>query len=403
MRAVPGVAWTAPVAIDAAAWNALADEAAAERTRLAGELDALAPSPTGLPGMAARNWDSPDDVKAALAAVGVTVESTADGVLAALDHPLAALLRDYRSVGKLADTYGREWLAKANPRNGRVLTAWNQLGADSGRMSSSSPNLQNLPRDLRYRRCFVAGPGRVLVKADYSQIELRIAAKVADEDRMIAAFREGRDLHNLTAAAILGKPESDVTKADRPLAKVVNFGLLYGMGWRGLRDYARKEYGVKLTDAQARGYREAFFKAYPGLRRWHDRVGSAVKTAFNRDPNARHDAFTVGRRRLSLAVGGGSKENRFPNVSEALNHPVQGTAADGFKAAVGLLWERRAECPSAVPVLFVHDEIVVECDAGEAEKAEAWLRAAMLDGMAPFADPVPVEVEVGTGRTWAVD
>lgn len=403
MRAVPGVAWAVPVAVDAAAWNALSDEAGTERIRLAAELDALAPSPTGLPGMASRNWDAPDDVKAALAAIGLEVESTADGVLAGLDHPLAALLRDYRSVGKLADTYGRGWLAKAKPLDGRVLTAWNQLGADSGRMSSSNPNLQNLPRDVRYRKCFVAGPGRVLVKADYSQIELRVAAKVAGEERMIAAFRAGEDLHALTAAAILNKPVAEVTKADRPLAKVVNFGLLYGMGWRGLRDYARKEYGVKLTDDQAKEYRDAFFKAYPGLRRWHDRVGSGVKGLFNQDPNARHDAYTVGRRRLSLAVGGGSKDNRFPNVSEALNHPVQGTAADGFKAAVALLWDRRAECPSAVPVLFVHDEVVVECDGADAGKVAAWLRAAMLDGMGPFADPVPVEVEVAVGRTWGGD
>lgn len=403
MRAVPGVAWAAPMAVDAEAWTRHADTAVADRNRLAAELDALAPSPTGLPGMAARNWDAPEDVKAALAAVGIAVESTADGVLAGLDHPLAALLRDYRSVGKLADTYGRGWLRKARVLDGRVLTAWNQLGADSGRMSSSNPNLQNLPRDVRYRRCFVAPAGRVLVKADYSQIELRVAAKVANEERMIAAFRAGEDLHALTAAAVLNKPVAEVTRADRPLAKVVNFGLLYGMGWRGLRDYARKEYGVVLTDAQAKAYRDAFFKAYPGLRRWHDRVGAGVKGLFNQNPNGRHDAYTIGRRRLSLALGGGSKDNRFPNVSEALNHPVQGTAADGFKAAVALLWERRAECPSAVPVLFVHDEVVVECDEGDADKTVGWLRAAMLDGMAPFADPVPVAVEVNVGRTWGGD
>src|SRR5262249_46588280 len=151
-----------------------------------------------------------------------------------------------------------------------------QLGAESGRMSSSNPNLQNIPRGSEYRRCFTAPPGRCLIKADYSQIELRIAAKVADERVMIAAYQSGQDLHRLTAARVLGKPDGEVTKADRQIAKSLNFGLVYGMGWRGLKGYALTNYGVVLTDAQARGYRDGFFKAYPGLRAWHDRVRERV-------------------------------------------------------------------------------------------------------------------------------
>jgi DNA polymerase-1 len=179
---------------------------------------------------------------------------------------------------------------------------------------------------------------------------------------------------------LLGKDE--VTKADRQLAKAVNFGLLYGMGWKGFRIYARTNYGVDLTAEQAQSYRAAFFQAYPGLVRWHQKVRRA---------HALETRTLTGRRRLL------TRDN--PDTWR-LNTPVQGTGADGLKLALALLWERRAEVPGAFPVLAVHDEIVVECDKDQAGAAEAWLRAAMVEGMAPLIDPVPVEVEVAVGTTW---
>lgn len=217
----------------------------------------------------------------------------------------------------------------------------------------------------------------MLVKADYSQIELRIAAKVARDRRMLAAYQAGEDLHTLTARALLGKAE--VTKADRQLAKAVNFGLLYGQGADGLRRYARAGYGVELTAAEAARHRETFFRTYPGLRAWHRSVGEgAVDTR-----------TLAGRRRAGVT-----------RYTEKLNSPIQGSGADGLKRALALLWERRHQCPDAFPVLFVHDEIVVECDAERAEEAAVWLRAAMVDGMAPLVAPAPVEVEVSGGPTW---
>jgi DNA polymerase-1 len=381
-RALPAVAWLAGagVGFDRAAWDALTAGAAAEAERLAGELDRAAP-PRAQGEMfgSGWKWDSPKDVAGALRAAGHAVEGTDDNALAALDHPLAALLRDYRAAAKLATTYGSNWF-RGSYRDGRVYAGWRQLGANSGRMACREPNLQNLPRNPRYRKCLAAPPGRVLVKADYSQIELRIAAKVAGEQNMIAAYRRGDDLHTLTAKAVLG--QDDVTKADRQLAKAVNFGLLYGMGARGFRVYARSNYGVELTDAQAQQYRRAFFAAYPALRRWHVTVG--------RTEDRPIEARTVAGRRCRNVT-------RF---TEKLNLPVQGTGADGLKAALALLWERRAECPGAVPVVAVHDEIVIECDAAQADAAVAWLRQAMLDGMAPLASPVPVEVEVTVASTW---
>ncbi len=178
---------------------------------------------------------------------------------------------------------------------------------------------------------------------------------------------------------MLGK--QDVTKQDRQLAKALNFGLLYGMGAAGLRNYAKTEYGVELTEEQAQGYRAAFFKTYPGLAAWHRKAGASKAAA---------DTLTLaGRRRLNV--------QRF---TEKLNTPDQGTGADGLKAALGLLWERRDQMPGAFPVLIVHDEIVVECDQAQAGGAAAWVRQAMLDGMAPLIHPIPVEVEVKIAQTW---
>jgi DNA polymerase-1 len=384
-RALPAVAWlsSSGVGFDRAAWLALADGARAEAERLAGELDRAAP-PRSQREMfgSGWKWDSPQHVAAALQAVGCPVQGTDDDTLAAVDHPLARLLRDYRASKKLATTYGSKWL-KQSYTGGRVYAGWRQLGAHSGRMACSAPNLQNLPRDARYRRCFTAPPGRVLVKADYSQIELRIAAKVAGETAMIEAYRRGDDLHTLTARLLLG-PE-DVSKADRQLAKSVNFGLLYGMGAKAFRAYARSNYGVELTEAEAEQYRKAFFAAYPALRRWHGQVG--------RTQDRPVDTRTLAGRRCRNVM-------RF---SEKLNLGVQGTGADGLKRALALLWERRGECAGAVPVLAVHDEIVVECDADRAQAAAEWLKRAMLDGMAPLVAPVPVEVEVAVARTWGGD
>lgn len=384
-EAVPPCVWlaTTGVGFDRDGWAALTTEASAEAERLSAALDAAAPprSQGELFGPGWK-WDSPQHVAEALKAVGCPVENTHDDTLAALDHPLAGLLRKYRGVQRLVGTYGAAWLDFV-AQDGRVYAGWRQLGANSGRMACAKPNLQNLPRDARYRRCFVAPPGRVLVKADYSQIELRIAAKVAGEERMIEAYRRGEDLHTLTARSILGKP--DVTKADRQLAKSVNFGLLYGMGYRGFRIYARSNYGVELTEAEARDYRERFFQAYPGLARWHRKV---------RNTHAAETRTLAGRRLLL--------HDQTPDT-QRLNAPVQGTGADGLKRALALLWRRRAECPGAVPVLVVHDEIVVECDAGQADRVAAWLKTAMGDAMAPLVDPVPVEVEASVARTWGGD
>jgi DNA polymerase-1 len=218
------------------------------------------------------------------------------------------------------------------------------------------------------------------VKGDYNQMQLRIAARIAGEQNMMDAYARGDDLHTLTARQLTGK--ADPTKADRQLAKAVNFGLLFGLGARGLRAYAKANYGLDLTEAEASRYRRAFFTAYPALQVWHRREGNS---------RSRECRTLAGRRRLL--------DDATP-YTQRLNTPVQGTEADGAKQALALLWERRDQCPGAFPILFVHDELVVESGQEQVEAVARWLRQAMYDGMADLIAPVPVLVEVSVGPSW---
>jgi DNA polymerase-1 len=253
-------------------------------------------------------------------------------------------------------------------------------------MACDHPNLQNIPRSGPLRSYIRAPEGRDFVIVDYSQIELRIAAKISGDTEMLSAYAQGRDLHTLTAQSLTGREE--VTKDDRKLAKAVNFGLLYGMGAKGLQTYALRSYGVEMSLEEAAGYRRRFFQTYPGLKRWHERER---RTWQRGDTDTR---TLIGRRRTNVQ-----------KLTDRLNAPVQGTGADGLKLALALLWELRNECPGAVPVLVCHDEVVVECDAGQATDVKAWLENAMVEGMEAVLNStggtcVPVEVETQIARSW---
>jgi DNA polymerase-1 len=378
-RCLPALVWLAHsgVAFDVKAWEALARNAQKEADRLQAKLDVLAP---------AVNWNSPVQVRAAFAGLGVDLPDTTDGTLAAVDHSGARLLREYRGAKKRASTYGLDFLKHVE--TGRVHAGWNQCGARTGRMSSSKPNLQNLPRDPAYRRCFMAPPGRLLVKADYSQIELRIAAKISGDATMLEAYRDGLDLHVLTAQRLLDKKK--VTEQDRQLAKSANFGLLYGQGAKGYQRYALQGYGVELTSKQAVKLRDGFFEAYPGLESWHHSICAETwQQKIGRKPA---ETRTLTGRRVCV------KPDLWHGARASF--AVQGTGGDGLKMALALLWERREQSPGAFPVLAVHDEIVVEAGADQADAVARWLKRAMLDAMAPLIDPVPVEVETKIGKTW---
>ncbi|GBD17674.1 DNA polymerase I [bacterium HR27] len=377
-RALPFVAWlrTTGVPWDAAAWDTAV--AAAEQAKIEAEaaLRQLLP-PDGLFG-ATVNLDSPKQLKQALAALGLDLPDTADETLSLADHPVAAALRRYRAAAKLVSSYGRDW-ATRHPVTGRVHPDWQQLGAATGRMACRDPNVQQLPREGGFRRAVAAPPGRVLVKADYSQIELRVAAELSGDPQLRAAFQRGEDVHTATARLVLGVAEP--TKADRQKAKALNFGLLYGMSAEGFRRQAARDYGVLLTPEDAQRLRERFFAVYRGLRAWQRQ--------------ARGDEPTDVRTRLGrLRVG-------VDKLTTKLNTPVQGTAADGLKCALALLWEQRQRLGSAVPVVVCHDEIVFECDTAEAEHVAAVLERLMVRGMQRVLRKIPVAVEVAVCRDWS--
>ena len=247
-------------------------------------------------------------------------------------------------------------------------------------MACAKPNLQNLPRDPVYRECFRPAEGRVMIKADYAQIELRIVAEMAPDARMKQAFAEGKDLHATTATHLLGKgEEEDVTSDERQLAKAVNFGLIYGMGAKALTKYARTNFGQDLDESEAAGIRRRYFEAYPGIRIWQQIQGRETETR-----------TVLGRRRIL---------DSDRHYTARLNSPVQGTGADGLKLALVKMWESRDDI-DAFPVLAIHDEIVVECPTDKAEEAKAWLVRCMREGMEEFLKEVPIVVDAEVRRTW---
>jgi len=386
-RTLPAVVWmsSAGVPIDADGWREHARTTEADAARLKGGLKALAPEhPDG------KEWNfaSPQQVRKAAKLLGVDLPDTKDETLAlyANEHQFIATLRNYRKASKLASTYGASWLENGYHEDGRIYASWRQLRAATGRMACDHPNLQNIPRSGPLRNYIRAPEGRVFVIADYSQVELRIAAKISGDTEMLSAYTEGRDLHTLTAQNLTGRTE--VSKDDRKLAKAVNFGLLYGMGAKGLQSYALKSYGVEMSLEEATLYRRRYFQSYPELNRWHERER---RSWLYSETETR---TLTGRRRMDVQ-----------RLTDRLNAPVQGTGADGLKLALALLWERRDECPGTVPVLVCHDEIVVECDAERAAEAKAWLEKAMIEGMEAVlngADEVhvPVEVEGRIARSW---
>jgi DNA polymerase I len=304
--------------------------------------------------------------------------------LYAKEDAFISALRNCRKASKLASNYGARWLDNGYYEDGRLYASWRQLRTATGRMACEHPNLQNIPRSGPLRSYIRAPEGRTFVVADYSQIELRIAAKISGDQEMLSAYTEGRDLHTLTAQSLTR--QEDISTDGRKLAKAVNFGLLYGMGAQGPRSYALRSYGVEMSLEEAALYRRRFFETYQRLKRWHDNE----RLAWQRGET--ETRTPTGRRRIAVV-----------KLTDRLNAPVQGTAADGLKLAQAFLWERRDECPGAVPVLVCHDEVVVECDAEQTGEVKEWLVQAMKDGMdavVNVAEPrIPIEVEASVPKT----
>ncbi|PIQ84846.1 MAG: DNA polymerase I [Candidatus Omnitrophica bacterium CG11_big_fil_rev_8_21_14_0_20_63_9] len=305
-------------------------------------------------------------------------------------HPLPQKLIQYRELAKLVSTYVEALPKLADPRTGRIHTTLNQAATATGRLSSSEPNLQNIPIKTELgrsiRKAFVPGiPNAVLVAADYSQIELRILAHLSHDEQLTQAFREGRDIHRFTASMIYGTPEGDVQPEQRNAMKAVNFGILYGMTSHGLS----KELGMSFEEAQA--FIDAYFQRYPRVRSYLDQQ---IK-------QARRDGFVqtlLGRRRYIPEVNSPDGMIRQFGERMAINAPIQGTAADLIKRAmVQLDGALQREGMKSRMVLQVHDELIFEVPKAELAALAALVRRTMEGAIAL---DVPLTVTVKAGPNW---
>ncbi len=315
--------------------------------------------------------------------------STAEDVLEQLDHPLPRLLLRHRSLAKLKSTYTEKLPELVNAKTQRVHTSYHQAVAATGRLSSTDPNLQNIPirteEGRRIRQAFIAPPGWKLLAADYSQIELRIMAHLSGDEGLLNAFRHGEDVHRATAAEVFGVPIADVTSDQRRNAKAINFGLIYGMSAFGLA----KQLGIGRNEAQS--YVDMYFARYPGVKRYME-----TTRALAADRGYVETLF--GRRLMVREIHSKNAAMRQGAERAAINAPMQGTAADIIKRAMIAVDAALAgEGARAHLLMQVHDELVLEVR----EDAVADITALLKEKMgAAAALAVPLIVDVGVGNNW---
>ena len=329
------------------------------------------------------NFQSFDQLLKGLKDKGYPISDTKKETLKQLAESNAVFkdLLDYRQVSSLRK-FVSKILKNRDPVTGRVHSKWIQISSESGRMSSRNHNIQNTPKDRRLRRCFVPAPGHRFIVADYSQIELRILAEVSGDQAMIQAFQNKEDLHRYTASQVMGKTLDNVGKKDRQAAKALNFGLIYGMGVDGFRKYAREKYGVTLNRMDAKRLIGGFFRAYPGVKAWQDRIRATATS----------ELVTLGGRRVGLY--------KELSMKKRLNFPIQGTSADILKKALVLLDERLRDFGGAKIVCTIHDEIVVEVPDRMVEEVVDIVRGAMVEAGEGLLKRVPVVVDLEVRESW---
>ncbi|WP_399679515.1 DNA polymerase I, partial [Xenophilus sp.] len=317
--------------------------------------------------------------------------STDEEVLEKLaeDYPLPAKILQHRGLSKLKGTYTDKLAQMALPRTGRVHTHYAQAVAVTGRLSSNDPNLQNIPvrtaEGRRIREAFIAAPGHVIASADYSQIELRIMAHISEDEALLAAFHDGMDVHRATAAEVFGVAPDQVSSEQRRYAKVINFGLIYGMSSYGLA----RNLGIDNTAAKT--YIERYFARFAGVKHYMDETRASAKE--------RGYVETVFGRRLYLPeINSPNGPRRGAAERAAINAPMQGTAADLIKLSMNKVQSvLDAEGGATKMIMQVHDELVFEVPEAEVD----WVRAEVPRIMAGVAElKVPLVAEIGTGPNW---
>ncbi len=317
--------------------------------------------------------------------------STREDVLQelAMSYPLPKILLEHRGIAKLKSTYTDKLPSMINTRTGRIHTSYHQAGTATGRLSSSNPNLQNIPiktsQGRRVREAFIAAPGYKIIAADYSQIELRIMAHLSRDPNLIAAFQKGEDVHRTTAAEIFSAPASQITESQRRSAKAINFGLIYGMSAFGLS----KQLNIARKDAQ--GYIDRYFKRYPGVLRYMNETRTSAA-------NCGYVETLFGRRLYLPEINSPNSIRRQAAERIAINAPMQGTAADIIKRAMLTMdaWLQQGDSLSFM-TMQVHDELVLEVPISEVEIVVEVLKEKMQNAAELL---VPLVVDVGVGLNW---
>ncbi len=377
--------------LDEALWREQLEKNTTARGAFADELQDLLGAGVAQASLFGRpeiNLDSQAQVTDALVGLGIPVPNTTRAwelQPLAEKYPVVQKLLEYRTVAKAASSFGENILEYIEPQTGRIHADFRQIGAPTGRFSCSNPNLQQIPHEAEYRRCFLAPEGRKLVIADYSQIELRILADFSDDKNFIDAFVSGQDFHAATAAQVFGIKTQDVTADQRSFAKRLNFGVVYGIG------ASRFAMMTGLSQTQAEDTLRRYFATYPKMDEWlRNASKNVVNQPWTRSCSGRMARFHFDANdRSSLGAA-----QRY-----AKNMPIQGTSADILKRALRLLHED-IRPTSAKLVNIVHDEIIVECDAAEAENTTKILESAMLRAGAEFVSKVPVKVDIHESGEW---
>lgn len=335
------------------------------------------------------NLDSHQQLTSALQRLGIPVpESTRNWKLQPLaaEYPIIATLLEYRTVQKALTSYGENMIELINPATGRLHADFRQIGAPTGRFACTNPNIQQVPHAVEYRRCFSGHPaGRKLVIADYSQIELRILAEFSGDRGFIEAFNSGADLHRVTAAQVFNVPLDQVSRDQRDFAKRLNFGVVYGIGAQ------RFSIMTGLSVPEAENVLRKYFATYRGL-------DGYLREAANRAVSERQ-ARTASGRLVRFRYDENDRQQISMTQRNGKNTPIQGTSADILKRALRLLSDELRPT-SAKIVNIIHDEIVVETDADEAEEIAGKVERAMCDAGQEYLATVPVKVETEIADEW---
>ena len=378
----------AGVKLDVKRWKELELTVRERRDRAAEHLESFFPPPEGvlpLEGLGPRlNLNSPKQITDAFKTLGIDLPDTKVWTLLKVDHPAAKALLEYRELQKKLGTYLETYPTFISPRTGRIHANFLQCRVPTGRLACAAPNIQQIPHEDEFRRCFVAEEGYTLVIVDYSQIELRILAEVSDDPAFVSAFQRGDDLHRLTAATMYGVPMEEVTKDQRSDAKRINFGLMYGRGARSL--------SAQLGTDEERGRQliDEYFANYPKVQRFLQRTANRAM----RDRTLRTLAGRV-RKFGNDPIA----DDRGAMRREAMNFPIQAASADIAKLALIYIREELQGLDARL-INSIHDEFVIECAQDQAEEVSERTQAAMVRAGEDILEKVPVEVEATISREW---